>query len=131
MESNVNIEQVMDEIRAQAKGGYEPGAEFAPTDFSTGKKLHLALRRVGRKAKAVTSKVAGKVVRVFVAMYLFAKNQLKDGKNVILDTAAKTNELTGYVHGDLEHRLAALEQENAALKTRLDELCRQDDAHGV
>ncbi|MDD4850656.1 MAG: hypothetical protein PHO10_08140 [Gemmiger sp.] len=124
MEQEINIEQVMDEIRAAAAAApeYQGGDAFAPGTPGGLQKLHIALRRVGRKVKAVFQKLAGKFVRVFVAMYLFAKNQLKDGKNVILDTATKTNDLTGYVHGEVERRLVALEEENAALRAELDAL---------
>lgn len=133
MENKINVEQIMQEIRAQAQAqpAYEPEAAFSAQGFGTGKKLQLAALRAGRKVKHVCQKFAGKFVRVFVALYLFAKNQAVSGKNVILDNAAKTNELTRYVHGDLETRLAALEDENARLKEELNRLKTKSGAqHG-
>lgn len=130
MDNKVNVEQIMQEIRAQAavQPAYEPDVVFSAQGFGTKKKLQLMVRRIGRKVKHTGQKFAGKFIRLFVAMYLFAKNQLASGKNVILDNAAKTNELTRYVHGNLETRLTALENENALLR---EEVARLKTATGT
>lgn len=132
MENKVNVEQIMQEIRAQAAAqpAYEPDAVFSAQGFGTKKKLQLAALRTGRKVKNGCQKFTGKFIRLFVALYLFAKNQFVSGKNVILDNAAKTNELTRYVHGDLETRLAALEDENVRLREEVDRLKAKNRAEG-
>lgn len=70
MEQQINIEQIMEEIRAEAKAQppYEPAAEFVPQEFSSAKKAQLGMLRTGaavwQRVKAAGKALARLAMRV-------------------------------------------------------------------
>lgn len=121
----INVEQIMRQIQEEAAGcpAYEPPVEYesvrvkvVDSAVSSGK-----VYKFGRTVKSKCKALLGKFIRIFVAMYLFAKSQLAEGKNVILLNATKINELSAYVYNELEPKVDALEKENAELKRLLAE----------
>lgn len=119
----VNVEQIMSEIRREAaeKPAYEPSVDYSNVKESVvdNPAQNGGVHRFGRKVKNKIKTLFSKFVRIFVAMYLFAKSQLAEGKNVILQNAARINELSAYVYGDMARKLEELEKENSELKTAL------------
>lgn len=124
MENTIDVEQIMQQIRAEAaqQPPYEPEAAFETGTPVRGMGARRKLRAAGRRLKAIFARIG----RTFVGMFVFTRNQVTTGKNIVLDCASKTNTLDSYVHGDLEERLAALEAENAALKSTVEQLQAQN-----
>lgn len=119
-ENKIDVEEIMAQIRVQA-AQQEPFEPLAPATVQ-----ESGTQPVSSGAKAAVKKIAGKVTRVFVGIYLFIKYQLKSGKNVVLDTAEKGRKMEDYVYGEMESRLCRLEEENNRLKNEVEALQGQN-----
>lgn len=125
MDQTIDIEKIMEEIRAEAAGN--PAlAEDAPFEDEN-KNLRwggglVLLRKIGRRVKGDLHRVFGKIARGFAALHLYMKNQVSVQKNLLTENSRRIDQEETFTHGELYERLRAVETENAALKARLDAL---------
>lgn len=122
----INIEQIMEEIRKEAAGKtpYEPAAEFGAVKDAVlanpvaSGKVYRAMHKVKTNIKNFFQRI----VCAVMAMYVFAKKQIGVNNNIILQNETNVNELSGYIYGALDQKLIALEQENQAMKAKIQQL---------